>query len=63
MRVVMRTPDLLSFALRSLGGARTRTLLMLLAMSIGVASVVLRPHSARGAPLRGRRVCAAARTC
>ena len=37
----MRTPDLLRFAAKSLAGARTRTLLMLLAMSIGVASVVL----------------------
>ena len=36
----MRAPDLLRFATRSLAGARTRTLLMLLAMSIGVASVV-----------------------
>ena len=49
MRVVMRTPDLLSFALRSLGGARTRTLLMLLAMSIGVASVVLLTALGEGA--------------
>ena len=45
----MRTPDLLSFALRSLGGARTRTLLMLLAMSIGVASVVLLTALGEGA--------------
>jgi putative ABC transport system permease protein len=36
----MRAADLLRFAGRSLTGARTRTLLMLLAMSIGVASVV-----------------------
>jgi putative ABC transport system permease protein len=37
---MMRAADLLRFASRSLTGARTRTLLMLLAMSIGVASVV-----------------------
>ncbi|HOP15808.1 MAG: ABC transporter permease [Chromatiaceae bacterium] len=45
----MRTPDLISFALRSLSGARTRTLLMLLAMSIGVASVVLLTALGEGA--------------
>ena len=45
----MRTPDLLGFALRSLNGARTRTLLMLLAMSIGVASVVLLTALGEGA--------------
>ena len=45
----MRLPDLLSFAGRSLVGARTRTLLMLLAMSIGVASVVLLTALGEGA--------------
>ena len=45
----MRLPDLLSFASRSLVGARTRTLLMLLAMSIGVASVVLLTALGEGA--------------
>ena len=45
----MRLPDVLSFASRSLVGARTRTLLMLLAMSIGVASVVLLTALGEGA--------------
>ena len=45
----MRTPDLLRFASRSLVGARTRTLLMLLAMSIGVASVVVLTALGEGA--------------
>ena len=45
----MRTTDLLSFATRSLAGARTRTLLMLLAMSIGVASVVVLTALGEGA--------------
>ena len=45
----MRLPDLLRFASRSLAGARTRTLLMLLAMSIGVASVVLLTALGEGA--------------
>lgn len=45
----MRTADLLRFAIRSLAGARTRTLLMLLAMSIGVASVVLLTALGEGA--------------
>ena len=45
----MRAPDLLRFATRSLAGARTRTLLMLLAMSIGVASVVVLTALGEGA--------------
>jgi putative ABC transport system permease protein len=45
----MRVPDLLGFAGRSLRGARTRTALMLLAMSIGVASVVLLTALGEGA--------------
>ena len=45
----MRTTDLLRFATRSLAGARTRTLLMLLAMSIGVASVVVLTALGEGA--------------
>ena len=45
----MRLPDLLGFSARSLSGARTRTLLMLLAMSIGVASVVLLTALGEGA--------------
>jgi len=45
----MRTPDLLRFASSSLAGARTRTLLMLLAMSIGVASVVVLTALGEGA--------------
>jgi putative ABC transport system permease protein len=45
----MRTTDLLRFATRSLAGARTRTLLMLLAMAIGVASVVVLTALGEGA--------------
>jgi len=45
----MRITDLLNFAVRSLSGARARTLLMLLAMSIGVASVVLLTALGEGA--------------
>ena len=45
----MRTLDLLRFASQSLAGARTRTLLMLLAMSIGVASVVVLTSLGEGA--------------
>jgi len=45
----MRAPDLLRFAFASLTGARTRTLLMLLAMSIGVASVVVLTALGEGA--------------
>lgn len=45
----MRTPDLLRFASLSLLGARSRTLLMLLAMSIGVASVVVLTSLGEGA--------------
>jgi len=45
----MRLPDLIGFATHSLVGARTRTLLMLLAMSIGVASVVLLTALGEGA--------------
>ncbi len=45
----MRASDLLAFAFRSLAGARARTLLMLLAMSIGVASVILLTALGEGA--------------
>ena len=45
----MRLPDLLQFAGYSLAGARTRTALMLLAMSIGVASVTLLTALGEGA--------------
>lgn len=45
----MRLPDLVTFAGHSLAGARNRTLLMLLAMSIGVASVVLLTALGEGA--------------
>jgi len=45
----MRARDLIKFATFSLAGARTRTLLMLLAMSIGVASVVLLTSLGEGA--------------
>lgn len=45
----MRAADLIGFSSRSLSGARTRTLLMLLAMSIGVASVVLLTALGEGA--------------
>ena len=45
----MRAPDLLRFSTHSLAGARSRTLLMLLAMSIGVASVVVLTALGEGA--------------
>ncbi len=45
----MRPTDLLRFTTHSLAGARTRTLLMLLAMSIGVASVVVLTSLGEGA--------------
>jgi putative ABC transport system permease protein len=45
----MRPRDRLAFATASLVGARTRTLLMLLAMSIGVASVVILTALGEGA--------------
>jgi len=45
----MRLPDLLALTTRSIIEARTRTLLMLLAMSIGVASVVLLTALGEGA--------------
>lgn len=45
----MRPIDLIRFATQSLSGARQRTLLMLLAMSIGVASVVLLTALGEGA--------------
>lgn len=45
----MRTPDVLRFAWRSLAGYRTRTLLMVLAMSIGVAAVVVLTSLGEGA--------------
>lgn len=45
----MRLPELLRFVAGSLTGARTRTLLMLLAMSIGVASVVVLTALGEGA--------------
>ncbi len=45
----MRLPDLLGLAIHSMLEARTRTLLMLLAMSIGVASVVLLTALGEGA--------------
>jgi putative ABC transport system permease protein len=45
----MLATDTLRFAARSLSGARTRTLLMLLAMSIGVASVVVLTALGEGA--------------
>ena len=45
----MRALDQIGFAWRSLAGARTRTLLMLLAMSIGVASVVVLTSLGEGA--------------
>jgi putative ABC transport system permease protein len=45
----MRVADQLTFSTRSLVGARTRTLLMLLAMSIGVASVILLTALGEGA--------------
>jgi len=45
----MRTSDQLRFALDALRGARTRSLLMLLAMSIGVASVILLTALGEGA--------------
>jgi len=45
----MRTTDVMQFAFGSLAGARSRTLLMLLAMSIGVASVVVLTALGEGA--------------
>ena len=45
----MRLPELLRFVVASLAGAHTRTLLMLLAMSIGVASVVVLTALGEGA--------------
>ncbi len=45
----MRQRDLLSFAARSLSGARKRTFLMLLAMGIGVASVIVLTALGEGA--------------
>jgi putative ABC transport system permease protein len=45
----MRIADQLAFSTRSLVGARTRTLFMLLAMSIGVASVILLTALGEGA--------------
>jgi len=45
----MRAGDNLRFGLSALGGARVRTVLMLLAMSIGVASVVLLTALGEGA--------------
>lgn len=45
----MRPADQLAFCGRSLVGARTRTLLMLLAMSIGVASVIVLTALGEGA--------------
>jgi putative ABC transport system permease protein len=45
----MRPLDVLRFASASLAGARSRTLLMLLAMSIGVASVVVLTSLGEGA--------------
>ena len=45
----MRTTDQLRFASLSLTGARTRTLLMLLAMSIGVTSVIILTALGEGA--------------
>jgi len=45
----MRPVDLVGFAGQSLVGARTRTLLMLLAMSIGVGSVILLTALGEGA--------------
>ena len=45
----MRLPDVAHFASRSLTGYRTRTLLMVLAMSIGVAAVVVLTSLGEGA--------------
>ncbi|MDD2465102.1 MAG: ABC transporter permease [Desulfobulbus sp.] len=47
----MRATDTITFALSSLGSNRVRTLLMLLAMSIGVAAVVLLTGIGNGARL------------
>ncbi len=47
----MRPQDAIGFALASLGSNRTRTLLMLLAMSIGVAAVVVLTAIGNGARL------------
>lgn len=45
----MRTADLFRFGLKALGGARLRTALMLLAMTIGVAAVVMLTALGEGA--------------
>lgn len=45
----MKTPDIARFAWRSLEGARTRTLLMVFATSIGVAAVVVLTSLGEGA--------------
>ncbi|MDO9188462.1 MAG: ABC transporter permease, partial [Sulfurimicrobium sp.] len=45
----MNTADVLRFASFSLAGARTRTLLMVAAMAIGVASVVVLTSLGEGA--------------
>ena len=45
----MRTGDVFIFASRALNGARVRTFLMLIAMSIGVASVVVLTSLGEGA--------------
>ena len=45
----MRTADVFGFGLKALGGARLRTGLMLLAMSIGVAAVVMLTALGEGA--------------
>ncbi|MBY0578760.1 MAG: ABC transporter permease [Burkholderiales bacterium] len=45
----MKLPDILSFSGKSLMGSRARTLLMILAMSIGVASVVILTALGEGA--------------
>ena len=45
----MTAPDLVAFALRSLGGHRLRTLLSLLGMAIGVAAVVVLTALGEGA--------------
>ncbi|MBC8319027.1 MAG: ABC transporter permease [Desulfobulbaceae bacterium] len=45
----MRTGDVIIFAFRALNGARVRTILMLIAMSIGVASVVVLTSLGEGA--------------
>lgn len=45
----MQTPDIARFAWRSLEGSRTRTLLMIIATSIGVAAVVVLTSLGEGA--------------